>query len=72
MSRCIVSDEEILSLIKDEEIDNWDELLERTGYENMEYLRKRVRRMHYKGMLIMGNRHKCFDVKLIKEFSSCR
>lgn len=67
MSRCIVSDEEILSLIKNENIDNWDELLRRTGYENMEHLRKRVRRMHYRGMLVMGNKYKCFDVKLIKD-----
>lgn len=70
MRRCIVSDEEILNLIKNEKIDSWDSLSKRTGYENLEYLRRRVRRMHYKGMLIMGNRYKCFDVKLIKEFSS--
>ena len=62
--RCIVSDKEILDLIKNENIDNWDRLLERTGYTNMEHLRKRVRRMHWKGMLYMGNKHNCFDVKL--------
>ncbi len=63
--RCIVSDKEILDLIINENIDSWDDLLKRTGYENLEYLRRRVRRMHYKGMLYMGNKYKCFDVKVI-------
>lgn len=63
--RCIVSDKEILGIIKSKNIDNWDDLLKYTGYENMEHLRKRVRKMHYKGMLIMGNKHKCFDVQTI-------
>lgn len=65
--RCIVSDQDILNLIKDRKIDNWDELLERTGYTNMEHLRKRVRRMSNKNLLHMGNRHNCFDVKLIED-----
>ena len=65
--RCIVSDQDILNLIKDRKIDNWDDLLEKTGYTNMEHLRKRVRRMSNKNLLYMGNRHNCFDVKLIED-----
>lgn len=44
----MVSDKKILNLIKSKKVNSWDELLERSGYEDMKLLKKRVRRIHYK------------------------
>ncbi|MBU5311890.1 hypothetical protein KQI38_07595 [Tissierella carlieri] len=62
IDRCIVTDDDILTLLKTENIDSWERLLERTGYTNMEYLKRRVRRMQDKGLIIIGKDKSCLNI----------
>lgn len=60
--KCIVTDDDILTLLKTENIDSWERLLERTGYTNMEYLKRRVRGMQDKGLIIIGKDKSCLNI----------